>query len=134
MPDYIGSIRAELAQGLPMNIVEARAFCNQVKGVLSEDEIATIKIDLSLNPTGSPIIEGTEGVRKYRVACGNKGKSNGARVIYYYHDREMPICLLAVYQKSEKISLTDVEKAAMRRYVREFVRVHRVRHMPRMIS
>jgi hypothetical protein len=46
----------------------------------------------------------------------------------------MPIYLLAVYRKSEKIALSDVEKAAMRKLVAELVKAHRMRNMPKMIS
>jgi len=51
MPDYIGSIHAVLAAGLPMSVAETRAFSRQAKGLLSEDEIADLKIELALNPT-----------------------------------------------------------------------------------
>lgn len=35
-------------------------------------------------PDAWPVIAGTGGARKARVARGNRGKSAGARVIYYH--------------------------------------------------
>jgi hypothetical protein len=80
------------------------------------------------------MIEGTGGVRKLRWRLGNAGKRSGARVIYYYHDPEMPIYLLAVYSKSEMITLSEVEKAGMKKFVKQLVREYRMRSAPKMIS
>jgi hypothetical protein len=134
MPDYIGSVHAMLVTGLPMSVAETRSFSAQVKGVLTEDEIADLKVDLALRPTAGVVMEGTGGIRKYRVACRGRGKRGGARVIYYYHDRDMPIYLLAIYSKSEKIDLSDTEKAIMRKFVEQLVKKHRIRNLPKMIS
>src|SRR5207302_2041553 len=77
---------------------------------------------------------GKAGRGKYRVSYGSKGKRGGARVIYYFHDREMPIYLLAVYKKSEKINLSDVERATMKKLVQQLVAMHRVRNFSKLIS
>jgi hypothetical protein len=134
MPDYVGSIHAELARGLPMTVAETRSFTKQAKGVLSEDEIADLKVVLAINPTAGTLIGDSGGIRKYRVRCGGKGKLGGARIIYYFHDREIPVYLLAVYAKSETVNLSDVERAAMRKFVRELIRAYRAQDAPKMIS
>lgn len=134
MPDYFGSIHVELAHGLPMTIAETRSFTKQAKGILSEDEIADLKIALAVNPTVGSLIENSGGLRKYRVGSGGKGKLGGARIIYYFHDRGMPVYLLAAYPKSETVNLSDVERAAMRKFVHELVRAYRAQDAPKMIS
>jgi hypothetical protein len=134
MVDYVGSIHVVLAAGLPMSVAETQTFSNQAKGILSENDIADLKIELALNPTKGVVIPGTGGVRKYRIPHGSKGKSGGARVIHYFHDREMPIYLLAIYSKAEKINLSDVERAMMRKLEKELVTTYRIRDMPKMIS
>ena len=132
MPDYVGTIHVVLAAGLPMTIAETRAFTAQAKGLLDDDEIADLKVELSIAPFAGAVMEGTGGVRKHRIGFDGRGKRSGARVIYYFHDREMPIYLLAIYAKSEKIDLSDVEKAAMRKLVKELVRAYRANQ--KMIS
>ena len=48
-------------------------------------------------------MQGTGGVRKVRVAVGGRGKSGGARVIYYFHGSEsLPILIFAVFTKKTK--------------------------------
>jgi hypothetical protein len=134
MPDYIGSIHVELTAGLPMSFAETRAFSAHAKGILPEEEVAAIKVHLGVRPLAGDVIEGSGGVRKLRWRLGNAGKRAGVRVIYYYHDRDMPIYLLAVYAKSEKLTVNDVEKATMRRFVKELVREYSMRSTPKMIS
>ena len=43
---------------------------------------------LASDPERGEIMQGTGGVRKVRVAVGGRGKSGGARVIYYFHGSE----------------------------------------------
>lgn len=59
------------------------------------------------------VIPGTGGLRKVRWAMPGKGKRGGARVIYYHHEADYPLILLAGYAKNEKADLTAAEKKAM---------------------
>lgn len=54
-------------------------------------------------------MQGTGGIRKFRWASGNKRKSSGARVIYYYHSELIPLFPLTVFGKSEKANLSKAE-------------------------
>ena len=68
---------------------------------------------LASDPECGEIMQGTGGVRKVRVAVGGRGrgKSGGARVIYYFHGSEsLPILIFAVFTKNEKANLSDTEK------------------------
>lgn len=132
MPDYVGAIHVVLAAGLPMTIAETRSFTAQAREILDDDEIADLKIALALAPLMGAVMKETGGVRKHRIRLDGRGKRSGARVIYYFHDREMPIYLLAIYSKSEKIDLSDMEKAVMRKLVKELVRAYRANE--KMIS
>ena len=53
---------------------------------------------------------GTGGIRKLRWGRGNRGKSGGVRVIYYYHDDRIPLYLLTVFGKNEQANLTKAER------------------------
>jgi hypothetical protein len=46
-----------------------------------------------------------------------RGKRGGARVIYYFHNQQMPLFLPAAYGKNEKANLTKTERNAMKRLV-----------------
>lgn len=55
------------------------------------------------------VMKDTSGLRKMRWATNSKGKRGGARVIYYYGDH-MPIFMVAIFSKSEKVDMTGPEK------------------------
>ena len=101
---------------------ETASFQAEAKRLLSEDELAGLIGRLAHNPEEGVVIPGTGGVRKTRIGLGNKGKRAGARVIYFYHDDQMPLYLLAIYAKSENIDLSAQEKAEMKELVKAIVR------------
>jgi len=55
---------------------------------------------LARRPRAGRIIEGTGGLRKVRFARPGKGKSGGARVIYFFHNDTKPILLLLILCES----------------------------------
>ncbi|MCA9641250.1 MAG: hypothetical protein KC492_11170 [Myxococcales bacterium] len=59
------------------------------------------------------VIPGAGGARKVRWALGARGKSGGARVIYYVGS--VVIYLLALYTKGSKSNLTQREVALLHR-------------------
>ncbi len=59
------------------------------------------------------------GIRKVRCAQGNKGKSGGIRVIYYWVTEDDQIFFLVAYPKSLKDNLTDKETSILRQLVKE---------------
>ena len=62
---------------------------------------------------------GTGGFRKVRVAMEGRGKSGGARVIYFLHNETMPVYLLTVFAKNDKENLTQGERNELRKRVEE---------------
>jgi hypothetical protein len=63
------------------------------------------------------VVPETGGVRKLRWALPGRGKSGGARAIYYYHDESIPLYALDIYAKSRKTNLSAAEKKAARQTV-----------------
>ena len=47
------------------------------------------------------------------IKSKNKGKSSGARVIIYLVDKNKIVYLISIYDKSEKISISDIEIKSM---------------------
>ena len=76
---------------------------------------------LARRPKAGRIIEGTGGLRKVRFARPGKGKSGGARVIYYYHNDTKPILLLLIYAKADQGNLNDAQKAQLKKHVNAII-------------
>ena len=54
---------------------------------------------------------GTGGVRKLRWRRGGQGKSGGVRVIYCFHNEDMPpLYLLTLFAKGDRANLTKAER------------------------
>ena len=70
------------------------------------------------------VIKGTGGVRKVRVALEGRGKSGGARVVYYFHSEAIPLYLLTVFAKNEKANISKAERNALARLVELLKRAH----------
>lgn len=112
------------ATDYPITIGELKSVSRELDGLLTEAERSSLIDFLAVNPEIGDVMPGTGGVRKMRWRCASKGKSSGLRVIYYFHDLNMPLYVLAVYSKGEKIRLTKVEEREMSRLVKLLVSKH----------
>jgi len=90
-------------------IAEVPHYIKQSERLLDKDDRKEIIDYLSNNPVAGSIIQGTGGIRKLRWKRDGKGKSGGVRLIYYYHNQNMPLYLLTVYPKGEKDNLSKAE-------------------------
>ena len=77
---------------------------------------------LARYPECGESMSGTGGVRKVRAALDGRGKSGGARVIYYFHGEGTPLFALTVFAKSEKANLSPPERNTMATVVRAIKR------------
>ena len=50
-----------------------------------------------------------------RWALQGRGKRGGARIIYFYHNPDMPLFLLTAYARNEKSNLTQSDRNDFRR-------------------
>lgn len=104
-------------------IMEFPAFRSEADDLFTREELDDLRTLLAFNPESGNLIPGTGGIRKLR--CGvekkHKGTRGGARVIYYFHSDVMPLALLAVYAKNEKIDLSADEKKVLRQLVNEYI-------------
>ncbi|WP_010137895.1 type II toxin-antitoxin system RelE/ParE family toxin [Oceanicola sp. S124] len=98
-------------------VIELAAYLGRAKDLLTEAERAEVVNFLAANPEAGDVMQGTGGVRKVRIAMQGRGKSGGARVIYYYHDETMPLFLFAVYAKNEKDNLSKGERNDLKKAV-----------------
>jgi hypothetical protein len=98
-----------------VTLVEFDNFTRFAAKHLSTDENDALKSFLSAKPEEGIIIQGTGGIRKLRWAAKGKGKSGGVRVIYYYHDLDMPLLLLTGFAKNEMSNLNAADRNAMKK-------------------
>ena len=107
------------------SIVELSDFVTFAQKHLNWSEYDDLLFFLANNPEAGDIIIGTGGVRKLRWAAKGKGKSGGVRVIYYYHNENIPLFLIAGYAKSNKANLSPTEKNTVRKLVSALVEIYR---------
>lgn len=105
-----------------ITVVELETFTKEARDLFSRDEIEGLIAFVANHPDEGKVIPGTGGVRKLRWRARGKGKSSGARVIYFFRDLNMPLYLLTVYGKGEKIDLSMGERNAIRKLVEQIVR------------
>jgi hypothetical protein len=92
-------------------VIETESFLRDAKVAgLTEQERSEIVNFIALNPIAGDEIKGTGGTRKVRLAGKSKGKSGGYRVITFYSGKDIPVFLLNVFAKNEKIDLSQAER------------------------
>jgi hypothetical protein len=77
------------------------------------------EVEIAEDPEAWPVILGTGGARKARVARGSKGKSGGARIIYYVMLRGDVLYLIDVYAKGDKEDLSNAQRNEIRELIEE---------------
>jgi hypothetical protein len=100
-----------------MRVAATRGYDRRARKLLTPAERTTAELEIAVAPAAWPVVAGTGGARKARVARGSRGKSGGARIIYYVVNRRDVLYLLDIYAKSAKEDLTDAEKHEIRRLV-----------------
>ena len=98
-----------------MRVVATSGYERRARKLLTAAERAVAELEVALDPLAWPVIAGTGGARKARAARGGKGKSGGARIIYYVVVRRGVLYLIDVHAKSAKEDLTDAEKKEIRK-------------------
>jgi hypothetical protein len=107
-------------------VVETPVFIRSArKAGVTEEELEHITTFLAQTPEAGDEMPGTGGARKMRFAAKGKGKSGGYRVITFYSGVDMPVFLLDIYAKGEKIDLTQDEKNTLRKILRHIAEAYR---------
>ena len=99
-----------MARAVPVCVVETPEFLAMTRKLMSEEERTLLVDYLAYNPAAGDLIQGTGGLRKVRWGLEARGKSGGARVIYFYHDPGMPLFALTAYAKNEKADLSQQDR------------------------
>ena len=86
-----------MAGTVPITVIETPEFLSATRKLISDEKRALLVDYLAYHPTAGDLIPGTGGVRKLRWSLEGRGKRGGARVVYFYHDPEVPIFALTAY-------------------------------------
>lgn len=102
---------------MQITVTELPEYIKRSESLLSKCECKDVIDYLSEHPKSGDLMEGTGGIRKLRWSRGNKGKSGGVRVIYYYHDERIPLYLLTMFGKNERANLSKADRNSLAKLV-----------------
>jgi len=102
-----------------VELIETSTFTKQITALLTDQEYGQFQSQLAANPQLGALIKGGGGIRKVRVAVGSRGKSGGARVIYYWAVHRDVILLLYAYPKNVTANLTPKQIVQLAKVVKE---------------
>ncbi|MEX6632323.1 addiction module toxin RelE [Hyphococcus lacteus] len=116
----------------PIEVCEFEEVAAALDAELSFDESKELIDYLAFNPEAGEIIPETRGVRKIRWGYGEKGNRRALRLVYYFHDLNMPLYVLAVYKPGESMRLTKNEKTDIAQKVAELVEIHATKNLEKI--
>jgi hypothetical protein len=102
-----------------VTVVEATTFVARAKGRMTDEERHRAIDMIAADPECGVLIQGGSGLRKVRFGVGGRGKRGGVRIIYYFHDRSMPIFLLSAFAKNERDDLAKTEISQLAKIARQ---------------
>jgi hypothetical protein len=103
-----------------VTLIEQPVFTKQVTELVDDDDYREFQNELARNPEKGPVVQGSGGLRKVRMALPGRGKSAGARVLYLYFARRQTIILYYVYTKGD---IEDIPTAQMKGIKHEVQRI-----------
>ena len=88
-----------------ITIAETDPFHSKSTALLSAEEKDDLIAYLSEHPNSGDLIQGSGDIRKIRWSRGNRGKSGGVRVIYYFHSEINAAVFDSHFRKNEKANI-----------------------------
>jgi hypothetical protein len=89
-------------------VIETGIFSSKVSKAWVPSDYKEFIIYIAANPRAGEVVSGSGGVRKIRLSRGNKGKSDGVRIIYFNSSWDA-IWLLTLYSKNERKTIPAQE-------------------------
>ena len=99
-----------------IRLLEFEKQCKEIG--IKECDIQKIENIILDNPNIGDVISGTGGIRKFRYALPNTGKSGGARVIYVDFAYYKKTYLITVYAKAATENLSKAERNELKSLVK----------------
>jgi len=105
-----------------LEFIRLVSFEHSIQGLLSEQDILELELALMVDPMIGRLIPHGKGLRKLRRPLPGRGKSAGARVIYYYINQDHIIYLVFAYAKSRMETLTPKQMQELAKLIAEEIR------------
>jgi len=102
-------------------IIETAIFTQRITDLMSDDDYRSLQEALVNRPDMGSVIQGTGGIRKVRWGLEGRGKSGGARVIYYWVTAHEQIYMLYAYPKHEQEDLTVAQKKRLKQVLESWL-------------
>src|SRR5829696_5046738 len=100
--------------------------CTRLSRLRPSSQMPSVDM-IAKDPECGVLVPGAGGIRKVRFGFGGRGKRGGARVIYLFGGRDIPLFLLAAFAKNEQADLSSTERSALSRQVVAMVSRYRRR-------
>lgn len=94
--------------------VEAEDFKEKVDALDEKGLLQKIQSEILKDPEAGVLVQGTGGIRKFRIAAKGKGKSGGVRVFYLDIPTKEKCYLLFILEKSEAENINAEEKRELK--------------------
>ena len=108
----------------PITIAEMRNYTEDADNYFELEEHERLKDFLALHPESGRILADTGGVRVLQWPIKQTAQGAAARIVYYFHDLNMPLYMLALYRRGERIPLTQNWRAQIKALVIELIAHH----------
>ena len=109
-------------------VVEMPQFKRSAKAArVSQQEVESIISFVASRPNAGEVVPGTGGARKVRFAARGKGKSGGYRVVTFFSGPGIPVFLIDIFAKGDKIDLSQSERNKLKQVFEEIVSGYRRR-------
>lgn len=109
----------------PITIAEMKNYTQDADQYFESQEHEQLKEYLAFNPEGGRVLANAGGIRLLQWPIKQSAKKTPARVVYYFRDLNMPLYLIALYKRGERIPLAMRWRAAIKDLVEELVAQHR---------
>jgi hypothetical protein len=109
----------------PITVVETPEFISRARKLLTEENREELIGHLAHNPTAGDIVPGTGGIRKIRWRLEGRGKRGGARIIYFFHNTNVPLFLLTAFAKNERVDLSQRDRNSFARLTKLLIETYR---------
>jgi hypothetical protein len=103
----------------PTKVLASSRYARAADRLMSPDTRIAAEAAIVARPDAWPVIQGTGGARKARIGLPGRGKSGGARVIYFFSASPSVVAFLDIYAKNTKEDLTAADKNDIRAAINE---------------